>query len=200
MTSQINYLSINENFPVPGQDNDTQVFRDNFDTIKNSLRIAKEELEVLQDQETGAALKGQDSDFGLNVLSNAVYQSFREEKWDYGNVTLNEIEVSFDKGHYQILKVVGTNLNLVFKDFPGDPELPGTTALEGVGRIRLEIYADDTIRTITFEQPFGTTVKKSGFPSAFFTHSSPTNPVIIEVWRYNSSTDNIYVRYLGIFE
>ena len=47
--SNINYLSINENFPVPGQDNDTQVFRDNFDTIKQSLRIAGEEITDLED-------------------------------------------------------------------------------------------------------------------------------------------------------
>ena len=31
--SDINYLNINENFPVAGEDNDTQVFRSNFNTI-----------------------------------------------------------------------------------------------------------------------------------------------------------------------
>ena len=39
MASTINYLGINENFPVAGQDNDTQVFRDNFDTIKQALVV-----------------------------------------------------------------------------------------------------------------------------------------------------------------
>jgi hypothetical protein len=208
VTSQINFQSINQNFPVPGQDNDTQVFRDNFDTIKNSLAAAKKEIDELQlevarlediNPDTGATTPAT-NDFKLSTIENAIVSTIREEKWDYGDITLNEIEVSFNQGHYQILKVVGTNVNLVFKDFPGDPELPGTTGLNGVGRIRLEIYADETIRTINFEQPFGTAVKRSGFPSAFFTHSSSTNPVIIEVWRYNSSTDNIYVRYMGIFE
>ena len=60
--SNINYVSINENFPVAGQDNDTQVFRDNFDTIKTSLRYAKEELEVFQDSATGAARLNQSND------------------------------------------------------------------------------------------------------------------------------------------
>jgi len=47
--SNINYLNIDENFPIAGQDNDTQVFRDNFDSIKQALRIAKEEIGVLED-------------------------------------------------------------------------------------------------------------------------------------------------------
>ena len=46
--SNINYLSINENFPVAGADNDTQTFRDNFDTIKTSLNTAKTEITSLE--------------------------------------------------------------------------------------------------------------------------------------------------------
>ena len=68
--SLINYLSINENFPVAGQDNDTQVFRDNSDTIKTSLRNAKDEL---TDILTNAAYKDEANDFELNNISNAVY-------------------------------------------------------------------------------------------------------------------------------
>ena len=48
MTSLINFAAINENFPVAGQDNDTQVFRDNFDTIKTNFSAAKTEIEDLQ--------------------------------------------------------------------------------------------------------------------------------------------------------
>ena len=49
MTSLINFAAINQNFPVAGQDNDTQVFRDNFDTIKTNFSAAKTEIEDLQD-------------------------------------------------------------------------------------------------------------------------------------------------------
>ena len=67
--SNINYVSINENFPVAGQDNDTQVFRDNFDTIKTSLRYAKEELEIFQDSATGAARLNQSNNFNQNIIN-----------------------------------------------------------------------------------------------------------------------------------
>ena len=49
MTSNINFIGINEDFPIAGQDNDTQTFRDNFNTIKTSLQSAKEEITELQD-------------------------------------------------------------------------------------------------------------------------------------------------------
>ena len=203
MTSQIIFSSINENFPVPGQDNDTQVFRDNFGVIKTSLEDAQLEISDLQNftaKLTNVNGTTVTNDFALSTISNAIVDTVREKKWDYGDVTINDTTVSFENGHYQILKAVGTNLNIVFADFPADPGLSGIRQTEGVGRIRLEIYADNTIRTITFNQPFGATVKKSGFPGAVFTHSSSVNPVILEVWRYKSSTDNIYVRYLGQFE
>jgi hypothetical protein len=206
VTSQINYLSINENFPVPGQDNDTQVFRDNFDTIKNSLRLAKDEISVLQNTVSrvgvqtapDAPITATENDFNLSTVENAVVSTLRESKWDYGNVTTNDQSIDFENGHYQVIRIVGTNINLTFANFPGDnsvnnPEL-------GAGRIRLEIYADNTIRTITFTQPGGVTVKRSGFPGAIFTHSSTSNPVILEIWRHKTTTDNIYIRYLGIYE
>ena len=37
MASNIISTTINENFPIAGQDNDSQGFRDNFNVIKTSL-------------------------------------------------------------------------------------------------------------------------------------------------------------------
>lgn len=48
MTSAINDGVINENYPVAGQDNDTQGFRDNFGNIKTALGVASEEITILQ--------------------------------------------------------------------------------------------------------------------------------------------------------
>ena len=48
MPSAIKYLTINENFPIAGEDNDSQVFRDNFTTIKNSFATAKTEIDDIQ--------------------------------------------------------------------------------------------------------------------------------------------------------
>lgn len=46
--SSINPNNINGQYPVAGQDNDSQGFRDNFTNIKNNLNFAKLEIEELQ--------------------------------------------------------------------------------------------------------------------------------------------------------
>ena len=48
MASSINPNNISVTFPVAGQDNDSQGFRDNFNNIKTGLTTAKTELEDLQ--------------------------------------------------------------------------------------------------------------------------------------------------------
>ena len=48
MTSSINPDQINEAFPVAGQDNPSQGFRDNFSATKNNLNTAKSEITDLQ--------------------------------------------------------------------------------------------------------------------------------------------------------
>lgn len=50
MASNINPTNIDGNYPVAGQDNDSQGFRDNFTNIKNNLQFAKNELDDLQNK------------------------------------------------------------------------------------------------------------------------------------------------------
>ena len=46
--SSINPNNIDGTYPIAGQDNDSQGFRDNFTNIKNNLTFAKTEIEDLQ--------------------------------------------------------------------------------------------------------------------------------------------------------
>jgi hypothetical protein len=188
--SEINYLSINENFPVAGQDNDTQVFRDNFDTIKNSLRISKEEITDLQDN---TAKTNEDNDFQNKQIARAVFINNIEQKFDGGTISSN-FTVDYENGNYQILKF-SVNSNIDFLNFPinSNPLLP-----QGVGTVKLELYGDGSgTKTLNFFTSGGTILKKSSdFPTPF-TLTSSTDPVFIEVWQH--STNFIFVRYLGQF-
>jgi len=47
LTSAITTIYINPNYPVSGQDNDAQGFRDNFLAIKNNFATAKSEVEAI---------------------------------------------------------------------------------------------------------------------------------------------------------
>ena len=50
MTSQVNPNNIDGTYPVAGQDNDSQGFRDNFTNIRNNLVYVKAEVEDLQNK------------------------------------------------------------------------------------------------------------------------------------------------------
>ena len=50
MASSINPNNISVTFPIAGQDNDSQGFRDNFNNIKTNITYAKSEIEDLQNK------------------------------------------------------------------------------------------------------------------------------------------------------
>ncbi len=192
MTSNINFAAINENFPVAGQDNDTQVFRDNFDTIKTNFSEAKTEIEDLQNN---TARTDATSDFDYNIVTTVTLQDAVLLKRDYGaTIVAATQEVSFKQALYHIIKF-GTNCAIELIDFPtAEVDVLG---IGSCGKITLELYGDGTSRTLTFT-PTGTTAfkKSAGFPGTL-TVTSTTNPVIIEIWQH--STDTIFLNYLGQF-
>lgn len=198
--SDISYQSINENFPVPGQDNNTQTFRDNFDTIKNSLRIANNEITELQDT---TAKINQPTDFELNEIQNAVLENVRTQITDLGVLPpqgseSDEIEINFKNSSYQIVRLQNdATLNLL--NLPGDNRIiPIEDSSKGVGKITLELYSNtESSYTVSFLLSSGTIIKKSSdFPDPLIVNSA-TDPIFIEVWRHSEST--IFMRYLGQF-
>jgi hypothetical protein len=191
VTSNINFAAINENFPVAGQDNDTQTFRDNFDTIKTNFSSAKTEITDLQDN---SARTDQDNDFLYNVVGSLTLQDAYLRKKDYGAaIVTGTQDVSFKQAMYHVIKL-GANTSLSFTEFPtGAVDITG---LGQIGKATLELYGDGTARTITFTTTGSTVFKKLGFPGSV-TVTSATNPVIIEVWQH--STAVIWMNYLGSF-
>ena len=192
MTSLINFAAINENFPVAGQDNDTQVFRDNFDTIKTNFSTAKTEITDLQDN---AARTDEDNDFLYNVVGSVTLQDAYLRKKDYGAaIVAGTQDVSFKQAMYHVIKV-GANTSLTFSEFPTGAV--DATGLGQIGKATLELYGDGTSRNITFTTTGGTVIKKINFPVGTLTVTSATNPVIIEVWQHSATV--IWMNYLGLF-
>jgi hypothetical protein len=198
MTSNINYAGINENFPIAGQDNDTQTFRDNFNTIKQNFLDAYDEITSLQ---ANTAKTNADNDFAGAKIRNAFLQNNREYVHNAGTVgsefTVDGIaNIDFLNGHYQIYKF-DASVNVTFLNFP----------TVGCGKVTLELYGDGVAnRVITLIAQGGTTFKRSvvttstnstvSFPNPI-TLTSSSNPVIIEVWTNNANT--IFLNYVGTF-
>jgi hypothetical protein len=194
LTSLINFAAINENFPVAGQDNDTQVFRDNFDTIKTNFSTAKTEITDLQDN---AARTDGDNDFLYNIVGSVTLNDAYLRKKDYGSaIVAGPQDVSFKQAMYHVIRF-GADISLSFSEFPTGAV--DATGLGQIGKATLELYGNDNVnpRTITFTTSGGTVLKKSpGFPGSV-TVTSTTNPVIIEVWQHSATV--IFLNYLGLY-
>jgi len=203
--SNINYLNIDENFPIAGQDNDTQVFRDNFDSIKQALRIAKEEIGVLEDT---ALLLGEDNDLEGGIIRNAVLQTNLDKKYEVkysedDNAIFNYeegiLEFNFNNGPYQIYTIGEDTINYVtFINFPGG-EGVREDVVNGTGKIIVELYSDvdEDDRVISFDSPNDPEIqyKKNNFSSPLVINSA-VDPVFLEIWQHNNV---VYINYLGKF-
>jgi len=87
MTSAINTNSINVNYPVPGENNSSQGFRDNFSSIKTNLNTAGNEISDLQGKVVvKSALNGTtiNNDMANTAISNAVTRGFRASALNLG--------------------------------------------------------------------------------------------------------------------
>jgi hypothetical protein len=207
MTSNINYLSINENFPVPGVDNDTQVFRDNFDTIKTSLRAAQTEVTNLQTNTAGLELaeyidtNGKGSDFNGNLIYNATLQNTSYKKF-YGGIINSSnyelganLEINYELGSYQIFRFE-SNMNIQFSNLPTNSS--ASAGPLAVGKITLELYGNNAAHVLTFNTGGGGTEfrRNPSWPGgSSITVTSQTAPIIIDVWRHDSNY--IFLHYHG---
>jgi len=119
MASKINFNNIDNGYPVAGQDNDSQGFRDNFTNIKNNLRYASEELTDLQNKVvlktalTGTTLQ---NDLNFAPLYRAKLKAPAEEYRNLGTVT-GSLGISFLDANVQRVTTSGP-LILSLADFP----------------------------------------------------------------------------------
>jgi hypothetical protein len=73
MTSAIDESVIDETYPVAGQDNDTQGFRDNFGNIKTALGVAGGEITTLQNNSVlKASVDGSNSVVSNNMAGSTI--------------------------------------------------------------------------------------------------------------------------------
>lgn len=116
MTSSINPNNIDGQYPVAGQDNNSQGFRDNFTNTRTNFQYAAEEITELQNKVllktalTGGTLQ---NNMGNAVISNAQLIGQTTNVITLGNVTNSTANVVFGVGSYQIATTQGnTQLNL----------------------------------------------------------------------------------------
>jgi len=114
--SQINTNGINVNYPVPGVNNNSQGFRDNFATIRTNLNTASTEITDLQNNvvvKSALANTVVNNNMANTLISNALTRSFRASTYNLGNNISNTVVINASLGDVQYGSISG-NTTLQF--------------------------------------------------------------------------------------
>ena len=141
MASNINPNNIDGTYPVAGQDNNSQGFRDNFTNIKTNFQYAEDEITDLQ---TNAILKSAlngttlDNDMLGSLVYNGVVADFGLTRVALGTVSGSQT-INYATGHFHTL-TTGGSVSLAFSNFPA----AGTT-----GIVFVQMTVASTAHTLT---------------------------------------------------
>lgn len=146
MASNINPYAVDGTFPIAGQDNSSQGFRDNFTNIKNNFTFAAAEISDLQSKAiVTSALNGQSisNDMGGTQLKRPQLTAWTQSLIDLGAVSSTAI-LNFNVANFQKITTAAP-INLTFINWPASI---GSGAL-GYGVMRVWIVVTDISHTVT---------------------------------------------------
>ena len=141
MTSQINPNNVDGTYPVAGQPNNTQGFRDNFTNIKTNFSYAETEITDLQNNGIfKAALSG--TTLNNNMADNLIYAvKLQDVSYTFlqNAATSGSIAIDYSAGQYQYISTTGS-ISLNFNNFP---------VSGGQGIIQIAVNVTNTSYTLT---------------------------------------------------
>jgi len=152
MSSNINPNIIDGAYPVAGQDNNSQGFRDNFTNTKTNFQYAENEINDLQSKVLlKAALTGTTLDNNMNdaLLVGAQLQDISEVKTAL-TTTSGSITINYATAPYQTISTTGS-VSLAFSNFPPTGQY---------GYVKVQINITDIAHTLTL--PAAVTLGTSG--------------------------------------
>jgi len=157
MTSSINPNNIDGAYPVAGQDNNSQGFRDNFTNTKTNFQYAADEITDLQNKVVlKQALNGTvlNNDMLGAVLSNAQLQDMAYTRVALGTLS-GTVTINYASGQYQTVTTSGP-ITLAFTNFPNAGLF---------GSVAVQVTVASTAHTLTF--PSAVSVNASGIVGYF---------------------------------
>lgn len=193
------YNDIDVTFPVAGQDNESQGFRDNFDAIQESLQYLSDSIDGTGGLAETTVKLGVENNFSINASIKGVkLVGTSEEVVKIGSPIISGTqEVSYTLGSYHSL-ILGADTTITLTDWPtllGDDIEGGRYARL---RVQMVTASNNTPVTATFEAANTGVIHTDEFWPTNVVVSNSTDPVIVEFWTYDNG-DNIYAKYLGQF-
>jgi hypothetical protein len=160
--------AINVNYPIPGQDNDSQGFRTNFSKVQSALTVAGGEITELQ---RNSVTLGGLNDFGNNVLKKPALQASSIVVSDGGSVTPDAHNVDFAQGNYHryTLSSTGTYTFTIINWPPADK----------CGIVRLELTPGASVTpTVNLGGVNSSISRTSTNPITYNTQ----DPIVWDIW------------------
>lgn len=179
--SQINTNGINVNYPVPGQNNSSQGFRDNFGQIRTNLNTAATEITDLQNKVVlKAALDNSvlNNDMANAQISNCSTRGFRGTTFNLGNALAGTVIVDANKADVHYGTVTG-NVTLQFGSW-------APTNTESKVTLRLAVANADAVislpsQVVSTNNNFGTTlIENYTMVGNTATITAPANTQVLE--------------------
>ena len=190
MTSQINPNDIDGAYPVAGQDNNSQGFRDNFTNTKTNFQYAYNEITDLQNY---SAKLNVNNDFGGSLLYNyqsqQATQTLVAQTTTTGTVTLN-----WASGSYQTLTPTGS-VTLAFSNWPATGVAASITLQITVTSTAytLALPAAVSLGTANLQGYSAGTITFSTTGTYTFNFSTVNNGTTISIVDLNRNQDPIYL-------
>jgi len=122
MASSITVTNIDATYPVAGQDNDSQGFRDNFSQIKTQLSTASTEITAIQ---ANRATTDATTDFNGHDVKRANLQDWGQKIVAKGSVS-GSVACDFEDGNVTTLTTSG-DVTLTFTNFPKEDDASTNT-------------------------------------------------------------------------
>lgn len=192
MTSQINYDIIIETFPIAGEDNDSQGFRDNFAATKAGLYTAKNEITALQNNTVKTASLDTNSpvvnDMGGSTIYNGLHKDFNGVYHNAGLAT-GIITVDVAQGPLQRFTLTG-NVVLNFNNWP---------EAGAVGLVRLMVIGNQAgTRTVNFSTANSGIIRAESGLNLPATIGQDGKYSVFEAWTFDAGT-SVFIRFLGTY-
>lgn len=141
MASNINPNNIDGAYPIAGQDNNSQGFRDNFTNTKTNFQYASDEITDLQNNVLlKSALTGSTVNNNMlgTLISNGTVADFGLPRLSLGTVSGSQT-INYELSHFQTLTTSGS-VSLAFTNFPA----PGVT-----GIVYVQVTVSNAAHTLT---------------------------------------------------
>jgi hypothetical protein len=182
--SEIVSATIDADFPVAGQDNDSQGFRDNFRIVKDGLATATSEITVL---EQNTAKLNEDNDFGGSTLIDNA-KTNRLQGIVYASTVGGSGDIDYQNGEYHKFTITG-NSGLSFLNWPGSP------SEQVYAKIKIELVGGPTAYTVQFLTSGGDNIQflGGGQPSVV---TEVNRSILIDAWTVDGGTST-FLQVIG---